>query len=634
MPPPEKTPLTKDQVETIRRWLAAGAPVLPEGGPDAGVQAVKGPLGADYVMRSILNDVRQLPAEQRRFVRYFSLVHVLNAGTTKEELNQYRDALAKAVNHLSWKRDLVRPYAVEPTKTIFRVDIRELGWDRQPFRKVVDGKAGDASPLTLWDLVLLEYPYGLIYERTDSYSSLLREFLIPAEQARPVAYVRADWFVSVATQPPLYHDLMLLPQNLADLEKFLDVDSEENVKTFKAVRGGLIDSGVSKNNRAVERHATRFGAYWKSADFKTSAQQENLLADPINLHPTGGEMVFHLPNGLQGYYIANAKGQRLNEAPTEIVTDRLANDKIVRNGLSCIRCHDSGMKDVKDVVRSIVLKLPNTAGFSRSDALQLYPEQDRLDKFVDADRARFQGAMKKVLGKDPTGDPVTPVSQHFLYERLTLANASAELGLAEPKGLREKFLLPQFINEGLAPFAAEQLVARDAWEDYYDRVAKQLGLGVPIVGLDGLTRGNYQANGTPFTLEVKTNKAGNTFNTKDEMVVFVKPSKDVHIEVIATGTRGSKTVLVPATTKVKAGEQFRFPPEGKKVVVPAVTGQQQITVFASEAAFPTGELLRGSGVTDRVVHAFPVRANGKQGEVQFAPDPVKTVKKTITVTVQ
>jgi len=281
-----------------------------------------------------------------------------------------------------------------------------------------------------------------------------------------------------------------------------------------------------------------------------------------------------------------------------------------------------------------VAGLRNTAKFDRRQVLQLYAPQDRLDKLLEGDRDRFQAAMKQVLGKDPGGDPLTPVSQHFLYERLTLANASAELGLAEPKGLKERFLLPQFINEGLAPFAAEQPVARDAWEDYYDRVAKQLGLGVPIVALDGLTRANYQANGTPFTLEVKTNKAGNTFNTGDELVVFVKPGKDVHIEVIATGTRGSKTVLVPATTKVKAGEQFRFPAEGKKVVVPAVTGQEQITVFASEAPFPTGELLRGSGVTDRVVHTFPVRATGKQAEVQFAPDPVKTVKKTITVTVQ
>jgi hypothetical protein len=125
---------------------------------------------------------------------------------------------------------------------------------------------------------------------------------------------------------------------------------------------------------------------------------------------------------------------------------------------------------------------------------------------------------------------------------------------------------------------------------------------------------------------VKRNKPANLFAAKDELVVFVKPAKDVHVEMIATGARGHKTVLVPASTKVEAGEQFRFPPEGKKAVVPAVASQEEIAVFASEAPFPTGELLRGSDVADRVVHAFPVRANGKQGEVQFAPDPARTVK--------
>jgi serine/threonine-protein kinase len=585
-------------------------------------------------LQSILNDVRQLPAEQRRSVRYFSLVHVLNAGTTREELVQYRDALAKVVNHLSWQRDLVRPVAIEPTRTVYRVDIHALGWDQQPYRKVVDNKPGEASPLTLWDLVLLEYPYGLIYERTDAYFSLLREFLVPAGQARPIPYVRADWFVSVATQPPLYHDLLQLPQTLPELEKLLRVDADADVANFRAVRGGMINSGVSRNNRAVERHVTRFGAYWKSADFKTSSEKENLLADPIQLHPTGGEMIFNLPNGLQAYFVANGKGTRVDAAPTEIVTDRLAPDKIVRNGLSCIRCHDAGMQPVPDVVRPIVARLENTAAFDRRDVLRLYGTQDRLDGLLADDGKRFQTAMEKALGHAAASDPLTPVSQHFLYKRVTLAEASAELGLAEPRGLKELFRLPQFVNEGLAPFVADQPVARDAWEDYYDRVVKQLRLGVPVVPLDGLTRANYQTNGTPFTLEVRTNKRGNVFAPKDDLVLFLKASKDVRVEVIMTGSLGHKVILAHATTRLKAGEELRIPPEGTKLSMPAGAGQEEIAVLASEAPFPTGDLLRGNGVSDRVVHAFPVRVNGKKAEVQFSPEPAKTVKKTIAVTVQ
>jgi mono/diheme cytochrome c family protein len=633
MPPPDRPRLSSTQVDAIRRWIAEGAPSFPTG--DTAVAAtsaadnVKAPLPVDYILQSILTDLRQLPAAQRRSARYLSLVNVLNAGTTREELNQYRDALAKVINHLSWQRDLVGPVAIEPTHTVYRIDIHALGWDQRPFQKVVDGKPAEASPLNLWDLVLLDYPYGTVYRRTDAYSALVREFLVPTGQVRPIPYVRADWFVSVATQPPLYHELLQLPRTLPELEKLLGVDADADVANFRAVRGGMINSGVSRNNRAVERHVTGFGAYWKSADFKSSSEKENLLADPIKLHPTGGEMIFNLPNGLQAYFVANGKGQRVDAAPTEIVTDRLANDKIVRNGLSCIRCHDAGMQPVTDVVRSIVAPLANTADFDRRDVLRLYGPQDRLDKLLAADGKRFQTAMEKVLGHAVASDPLTPVSQHFLYNRVTLAEASAELGLAEPRGLKELFRLPQFVNEGLAPFAANQPVARDAWEEYYDRVVGQLGLGVPMVPLDGLTRENYQAGGTPFTLEVRTNKSKNLFKTGEEVVLVLKANKDVHVEVIATGSRGHKVVLAPATTRLKAGQELQ-----KKVTAPSEAGDLQVSVLASEVAFPTGELLRGTGVADRVVHAFPVHVSGKKAEVQVAPDPGKTVKKTITVTVQ
>jgi serine/threonine-protein kinase len=633
MPPPDRARLTSAEVNALRAWIAAGAPSFPAGDTDAAAAPpadnVKAPLSVEYVLQSILADVRQLPADQRRSARYFSLVNVLNAGTTREELNQYRDALAKVINHLSWQRDIVRPVAVEPTHTVYRVDIHALGWDQRPLRKVTDGKTGEASPLNLWDLVLLDYPYGTLYRRSDAYSALLREYLVPTGQVRPIPYVRADWFVSVAAQPPLYHELLQLPRTLPELEKLLGVDADADVSSFRAVRGGMIVSGVSRNNRAVERHVTGFGAYWKSADFKTSSEKENLLADPIKLHPTGGEMIFHLPNGLQGYYIANGKGQRVDAAPVEIVTDRLADDKTVRNGLSCIRCHDAGMQPVTDKVRAIVAPLNNTANFDRRDVLRLYVPQAQLDRLLAADGKRFQDAMQKVLGHAPASDPLTPVSQHFLYSRVPLAEASAELGLAEPRGLKELFRLPQFVNEGLAPLAADQPVARDAWEEYYDRVVGQLGLGTPVVPLDGLTRANYQDSGSPFTLEVRTNRSKNVFKTGEDVVLFLKASKDVHVEVVATGSRGHKAILAPATTRLKAGQELQ-----KKITAPAETGDIAVSVLASEGAFPTGELLRGSGVADRVVHAFPVRVNGKKAEVQVAPDPTKTVKKTLTVTVQ
>ena len=113
---------------------------------------------------------------------------------------------------------------------------------------------------------------------------------------------------SVVTQPPLYEDFLQLPFTVAELEKDLGVDSEADLADRTAPRAGMTVSGVSRNNRVVERHAGRTGMYWKSFDFRTSKGPENVLKDPITFKESGGEMIFRLPNGLQGYYVADAAG--------------------------------------------------------------------------------------------------------------------------------------------------------------------------------------------------------------------------------------------------------------------------------------------------------------------------------------
>ena len=108
--------------------------------------------------------------------------------------------------------------------------------------------------------------------------------------------------------------------------------------------------------------AQRFGELWRSYDFNSSKGTGNMFKDPMNLHPNGGEMIFNLPNGLQGYFVTNAIGTRVQEAPTGIVTDKFAEDKTVRNGLSCMRCHDQGIKGFRDNIRQAIDQLFTTKG--------------------------------------------------------------------------------------------------------------------------------------------------------------------------------------------------------------------------------------------------------------------------------
>src|SRR5437899_182451 len=139
-----------------------------------------------------------------------------------------------------------------------------------------------------------------------------------------------------------------------------------------------------------------------------------MFKDPITFGFSGGEMIFSLPNGLQGYYLANAKGARLELAPTDIVTDKFAEDKTVRNGLACMRCHDSGMKDFVDTVRPAVERLPGSPGIDKRQVLLLYPEQKEMDEYVKQDKKRFTNALERLLGKKQTTEPLVPVSQRFL----------------------------------------------------------------------------------------------------------------------------------------------------------------------------------------------------------------------------
>ena len=108
----------------------------------------------------------------------------------------------------------------------------------------------------------------------------------------------------------------------------------------RVVRAGFLrgNSGVSNfANRLIERHALwddrgrpNGRAYWKSYDFKQAAPGTpgELVSHPLGpvgsglskgdrfaFKHDGGEVIFHLPNGLQGYLLTTADGKLLGRAP-------------------------------------------------------------------------------------------------------------------------------------------------------------------------------------------------------------------------------------------------------------------------------------------------------------------------------
>lgn len=614
MPPAPRSPLSKIEIEAIRTWIAAGAPAFPDDvSPPQATRldpANTSISESEYVLSRIAQFLHRTPREDRPFLRFFSSSHLVSGGVTQDALETQRRALAKAINHLSWQSEIVHPIEVDAEDgTILAVDIRKLGWHRNP---LVPIKATHPNAFTtqkssvkfdFFDLILLEYPYGLTYENSEAFDELRHLLIEPAQLIRPIPFLRIDWFVCNALQSPLYEDLLQLPHQLEDLEKLIGVDSANNLKTFIAKRGGMTLSGVSQNNRVVERHPAKYGAYWKSFDFESSKGRQNMFTDPLNFHFAGGEMIWNLPNGLQAYMVTDAAGNRILEAPTSIVTDKFAEDKTVRNGLSCIRCHDRGMKRFADNIRPAFVSLPDSQKVNRTDVLKLYPEKADMDTLLENDESRFVTSLEKVIGRSQGIEPLVTVSRQFLEAPLSIKHVSGELGLVDTTGLQAIFRLPQFTRLGLAGLSSGNVVRRDAWEDHFGPIAAAMGIGTPILAIDGNTTLDKSSSEESSHLKIMTNHPNGIYSPGDEMVVTItnESTKALFIEMVGTSSLGFKVHLTDGVVLLKANEVLRFPQSGSIKIKPQL-GTEFITVFANTKTFPPGLILRGENIADRLIH--------------------------------
>ena len=443
--------LPAQSINTIRNWILAGAPDW----------AVTSTTDGDFISHGeILNTIEthlmSLAPFDRAFARYFTMTHLYNTDETAAVLQEYRKALYKLVNSLSWGSTVTNPQPIDSHGTIFYIDLRHYEWDRN------DG----------WTTIEAAYPYHISFNaptRTALRDQLVR---LQTEMGCDIPSVHVDWFVAQASLPPLYHDLLSLPLTDRELENRLEVDVLRNLQNAPGVRvwrAGTNNSGVSNNNRVIERHKSRYGAYWKSYDFAGSVGTQNIFTHPLSFTHDGGEVIFNLPNGLQGYYLVNASGFRLNDAPINIVSNPAASDPTVRNGLSCFGCHTEGMKTFEDEVRSVI-ESNATPAYDKAQALRLYVEQSEMDALLSEDMDRYKVALEATGGA--VGD-IEPIARfHEVFQGpVDVAYAAAVVGL-ETEAFQEKIRENVGLQDiGLLVLDSENgSVKRDAWTSNFQKM--------------------------------------------------------------------------------------------------------------------------------------------------------------------
>ena len=453
--PQGQPPLDDKDIQTIHDWIKAGAPdweVSPE--PNGRF------ITTEAMLKAIYTHVESLNAFNRPFARYFTLTHLYNAGETGEALRSYQNALSKLINSLSWGSEVIRPIPIDVEETIYYIDLRNYEWEKN----------------NKWYEIEQEYPYD-IDSKSPMYATLRQELDCQ------VPFVHADWFIAKASLSPLYYEILDLPKTDKELEEQLRVNVKENIQNAPGIRvwrAGFNESGVSRNNRIVERHRSPYGAYWKTYDFEGNVGTRNIFAHPLDFEHDGGEIIFNLPNGLQAYYLSDASGERLDKAPINIVSDTGARDPIIYNGLSCMGCHTEGMKPFEDQVRPAVNQTIKPS-YNPKEVLRLYVKRSVMDELVSKDKERYRKAVEAVGSVFGGIEPIQQLVRQF-EGTLDAAHAAAEVGLEETDFLQKIRENPSLQNLGLQPLISENgTVQRDAWASQFSEMTFILDLYTNIV---------------------------------------------------------------------------------------------------------------------------------------------------------
>jgi serine/threonine-protein kinase len=485
MPPKNRPQLPRPsaaEIEVLRKWIDSGAAAIP-------APAKRNPVSLLSELQAILKHLQQADRDDRPNLRYFSLTHLHNDSTVNlTTLQNARLALTKVLNSLSWEPVFVQPEPVNPEHTLFAVDITKLGWTRDH-----------------WNTLLKAYPYALKYGSLDD--PALRDVDNDITDLRrdelPVV-IRGDWMTAVGSKPPLYYTLLYdlelpdlqsrapsaanpsnpLSMTDRDLERYLDVDVVSNFLNGRLVRSGYTHSLVSEQNRMIERHPLKSGGYyWKSYDFKSSNRTSILSEFPLGpafpdnpfnslaFEHDGGEIIFTLPNGLQGFLLVDGPGNRIDAGPIEVVADSLktsGNEQIVA-GVSCIACHRVGMIESPD---DEVRPFSGAVNDARDLVRKLYPENDEFRKWIRQDRQSYVQALERLLdgltGNSKAADlpePVGEEARRYFLEPLSLERVAAELSVS-PERLRATIEADPRLRElGLRVLLREGgSIKRAAWE--------------------------------------------------------------------------------------------------------------------------------------------------------------------------
>lgn len=344
------------------------------------------------------DDVEGFQKPDQLNIRWLVTSNKSNAGADVDTLKQFGRATAKSINSLSSVRALVVPEAVDQFKTIYRIDLRDYGLNKDD-----------------WNEIEAKDPVN--FESFTSRGVLLKDL---TGTKKP--WMQVDSFAFTSNQAQVYYKIRDIPATEAAFFAFIGVNFNADIDNFQALFLGFADSPISLNkNRLVTRFDSRDGNLWATfdTDINNVDPKANLFNFPLLRAASGNnylfnasEQIFSIPNGLHGYVLFNALGIRQDFAPLTVVADNVTPfNPEIRVSLSCYRCHSGGMIPNNDEIKASVLA--NASEFDLRDVDQVKQLYRDPAKDFASDNNDYQEALAKIGIAASDVDPVNLVSDEL-----------------------------------------------------------------------------------------------------------------------------------------------------------------------------------------------------------------------------
>jgi hypothetical protein len=357
----------------------------------------------DEVLQNVAADLVSLDGTDREFARYISLANHAPYATCDGSLARERQALSKTLNSLSTAPTIARPVAIDVGETLYRIDLREYGWERP-------GRYAGLEYLTAWEAVAANNPFAVRFvgSQADAASSL-------TASNHPV--MLADSFIATATRPDLYAAILGVPNDYRVLVAELALEAYAGAPRIRA--------GFTARDEFIASHwqiNSYTGYLWEIA--AVGEPPGALFEDPMR-NPAGERaIIYTLPNGLQAFAFKSADNRRLYDS--DVFLDLNLYNFRAAAPLSLLREH-SPRVNVRDEVRDHVIA--NPALFepdTRAWILEEYLEQAELEALLASEAETFVIPALASAGVTLGAEPISATVDAY-NEDVTLVDLAGEM---------------------------------------------------------------------------------------------------------------------------------------------------------------------------------------------------------------